>query len=51
MCESNFINNLKLCYISIMQWYIVKLVKMYTHVEHSPLPIAMSFFFGPGINR
>lgn len=46
MYESNFINNLKLCYISIMQWYIVKLVKMYTHLEHSSTH-SYEFFLWP----
>ena len=49
MCESNFINNLKLCYISITQCYIVKLVKMYPHAEHCSTH-SCELFFGPGIN-
>lgn len=48
MCESNFINNLKLCYVSIMQWYSVKLVNMYPDGGIA-LGIAV-FSFGPGIH-
>lgn len=46
MCESNSINNLKLCYFTIMQWYSVKLVKMYLHAEPSSTE-SCACFFGP----